>query len=547
MRFHARLLAGFAALVPVLVVAACVGDDPVAGSPDPSTNEGGVEGSSPVTGAATCSAGTPCAGGAPCVDGYCCDGACSGTCEACNVAGSEGKCSAATGKPVHGMCDGDATGTCAGSCDGKNRAACTYPTLACGPAASCAGGTAALAATCKGGSCPAQDSQKCALGCLEDGCLGVTQMAAGYYHACAVLTDKKVRCWGRNEEGETGQDIGTTMLPTPVEVPGLSNVVMVAATFNSTCVLFTDKTIKCFGSNASGELGNGVGSDSLTHSTPSLVTGISDATFIAGSSGGHYCAIVTGGTVKCWGSNGAGELGYGSTTAGISATPVTVCAPGSTTLPCTASSGATFVAGGDGHTCAAFAGGQVACWGGNVDGQLGFTGDNASHPFPTNVAGLTATWLTAGNQITCAASGGQAKCFGGNGGGRLGDGQDDGNKTTPTAVCTKQDCSTLLSGVTEVTTFDESSCALAGGAVRCWGSNSGSQLGDGNASASQNYAATQSIAAGAVAVASGGGAHYAIVVDRANRDIRCWGQESFNQCGDGTTSMPRSTPIAPKW
>ena len=130
------------------------------------------------------------------------------------------------------------------------------------------------------------------------------------------------------------------------------------------------------------------------------------------------------------------------------------------------------------------------------------------HPFPAFVAGgLTATYLTAGNQITCAASGGAAKCFGGNGLGRLGDGLDDGDRSTPTAVCTKQDCSTHLSGVTAVTTFDESSCALAGGAVRCWGVNTGGQLGDGNASASQNYAATQAIAGGAVAVSSGGGAN----------------------------------------
>lgn len=544
----ARVLAALFVLAPVAVVTACVGDSAV---PSDTTTDGGAEGGTTgeggTSGAAKCSATTPCAGGAACVDGFCCDTSCTGVCEACNVPGKEGTCSPTTGAPAHGACDGDKTGACAGSCDGKNRAACNYPAVACGPAASCAGGTASLAATCKAGTCPAQETQKCALGCLQDGCLGVKQVAAGYYHACAVLTDGKLRCWGRNEQGETGFDVSSTVIPTPMEVPGLSNVQMVATTFATTCVLLADKSIKCFGSNQSGELGNGVGSDMTTHSTPTAVVGINDATFLAGSSAGHFCAIVTGGAIKCWGSNGSGELGSGSVAAGISATPVTVCAPGSTTLPCTAATGAKFVAGGDDHTCATFANDQVACWGGNAVGQIGLAADNLKHPFATNVTGLTATWLTAGNRITCAASGGQAKCFGGNGSGRLGDGQDTGDKSTPTLVCTKQDCSTVLSGVTQVTTFDESSCALAGGAVRCWGTNTGGQLGDGNASASQNYAATQAIASGVVAVASGGGAHYAIITDRANSDIRCWGSEGFNQCGDGTTSTARKTPIAPKW
>ena len=83
--------------------------------------------------------------------------------------------------------------------------------------------------------------------------------------------------------------------------------------------------------------------------------------------------------------------------------------------------------------------------------------------------------------------------------------------------------------------------------MKCWGTNSGGQLGDGNATASQNYAATSAIASGAVYVASGGTAHFAIVVDGANRDLRCWGGEGRHQCGVGATSEPRKTPVAPTW
>jgi len=516
----------------VTLFAACVGDDPTFTPTSPAADGGTVPG-------ATCDGATPCAGGAPCVDNFCCDSPCTGTCEACNLAGKEGRCSPLQGKPRRGACDGDQTGACAGTCDGTKGASCTYPEVACG-AGSCAGGSATLPTTCKAGVCQKADQQACTLGCLEDGCLGVKQVAGGYYHTCAVLTDKKVRCWGGNDAGQTG-DVSPAIVPTPQEVSGLSNVVQVAATFGSTCALLEDKTVKCFGGNGSGQLGIGV-VDADKHATPMPVVGLTDVVFLAGSSGGHFCAITTSGAIKCWGGNASGQLGDGTITPN-KPSPVTVCQPG--VAPCAASSGATFVVGGDNHTCATFAGGKVACWGGNAGGQLARP-IAPNNPVPTFIVpDLTATYLTAGNRITCAASAGGAKCWGN--GGLLGGGMTGADSPTPTSVCTKADCSTLLTGVTGVTTYDESACALAGGAVKCWGTNTGGQLGDGNASSSQSYAATSAIAAGAVSVASGGQANFAIVVDRANRDLRCWGNEGQSQCGTGTPDAARRTPVAPKW
>ncbi len=530
------------ALGAVVAASACTGDDPTLTAIP--ANDGGGDTGAPL--GTTCSDGKACPNGAPCVDGYCCDSPCSGVCEACNVAGSEGRCAAVSGTPRHGDCEGDVEGVCAGACDGTNRAKCTYPEVPCG-AGSCAGGVATITPKCSAGTCPAATTQTCTLGCLEDGCLGVKQMAAGYYFVCAVLTDKRVRCWGSNEYGQTGQEPSTAVVETPTEVQGLTNVESVAATFNTMCALLSDKTVKCMGSNVAGELGQGA-ADSLKHKTPMTVPGLSDVTFIAGSSGGHFCAIAAGGVIRCWGTNFYGELGDGTTTPSpnaFKASPVTVCQPGVT--PCAPSSGATFVAGGDNHTCAVFASGNVACWGNNSLGQLGIPADGVAHPFPAFVPGLTATYLTAGNQISCSATGGGAKCWGGNSIGRLGNGVEGGMASTPVSVCTKEDCSTLLSGVTGIATYDESTCALAGGSIKCWGSNTGGQLGDGNASASQNYAATSAIASGAVYVASGGQANYAIVVLGANRDIRCWGGEGSSQCGTGTPNANRKTPVAPKW
>lgn len=532
----------FASGVLVLVVlAACVGDDPTQSAPAP-TADGGTGAAGKAPGEA-CSPTDTCASG-NCVDGVCCDAPCTGMCEACDAAGH---CGAITGAPRHGACDGDATGACAGSCDGVVRAACTYPTTACG-AGSCAANVATLPATCAAGRCGATTMQNCALGCFQDGCLGVKQVAAGYSFACAVLTDDKVRCWGDNSYGQIGQGAGdaTAVYRTPKEVPNLTGVRAMAATFGSACALMFDGTVRCWGTNASGQLGTGV-VDAAKHGVPAPVAGLAGVTSLAGSSGGTYCAIVAGGALKCWGSNTKGTLGDG--TSGAPKAPTSVCQPGSVATPCAPATGATVVAGGDNHRCAVFAGGQLACWGSNAAGELGQTADGAAHPFPANVPGIVATHVTCGNALTCAATGGGAKCWGGIGGGLLGNGTNATAQLPPVSVCTKQDCSTLLSNVSALSTFDVSVCALTGGAVKCWGDNTGGQLGDGNATASQNFAGSTAVATGADLITSGGQTNYAIVVDGANRDIRCWGADSFGECGDdaGAGTVIQKVPVGPAW
>ena len=124
------------------------------------------------TSAATCASGF-------CVDGVCCNVACTGTCEACDIAGSAGICSGVSGAPHGGRtCDG--AGACAGKCDGTNVAACAYPA-----AETACGGTCAVAverpSTCDGhGACKeglarscsanlACDGDKCRTKCAVDG------------------------------------------------------------------------------------------------------------------------------------------------------------------------------------------------------------------------------------------------------------------------------------------------------------------------------------------------------------------------------------------
>jgi hypothetical protein len=112
-----------------------------------------------------CSLASDCASGAPCVDGRCCDSACTGQCEACDVAGQEGACTAVTGTPHSGRtsCADDQSG-CGGACNGTQATACAYPTSQC-RSGSCdaTSEVAILAGSCDGqGHCPAQQTAACA-------------------------------------------------------------------------------------------------------------------------------------------------------------------------------------------------------------------------------------------------------------------------------------------------------------------------------------------------------------------------------------------------
>jgi len=124
---------------------------------------------------AACGGDGQCAGG-HCVDGVCCDQACAGQCEACDLPGKAGTCSPVAGPPRgdRAACAGDGS-ACGGACDGTITQACAYPGAATScRGASCAAGTATLAAACDGaGACPAVQTQACApFACGETACRG---------------------------------------------------------------------------------------------------------------------------------------------------------------------------------------------------------------------------------------------------------------------------------------------------------------------------------------------------------------------------------------
>jgi alpha-tubulin suppressor-like RCC1 family protein len=187
---------------------------------------------------------------------------------------------------------------------------------------------------------------------------GVTALATGYGHTCALTSGGGVKCWGDNEYGQLGEGTNTRRL-TPVDVSGLaSGVTALAAGWDHTCVLISGGAVKCWGRNLTGSLGDGTDTD---RNTPVDVNGLTTSITALGTGYGHICALTTAGGVRCWGGNWDGQLGDG-TTAFLSFTPVDVNG---------LTSGVAAVAAGTAHTCAVTNGGGVKCWGDNQAGQLG--------------------------------------------------------------------------------------------------------------------------------------------------------------------------------
>ena len=120
-------------------------------------------------------------------------------------------------------------------------------------------------------------------------------VAAGSSHSCAILADKTVKCWGYNGSGQLGD--GTwAQNPRPVAVSGLTGATQLALGSSHSCALVTGATAKCWGYNGSGQLGDGTFS---TSGVPVKVRSLTGVKQIA-SGASHTCALVTGGKVKCW-------------------------------------------------------------------------------------------------------------------------------------------------------------------------------------------------------------------------------------------------------
>ena len=209
------------------------------------------------------------------------------------------------------------------------------------------------------------------------GIASAISIGSGDNHSCAVLADGTAHCWGANDKGQLGN--GTTInSTTPVTVSGVSGATSVAAVQGASCALLATGAVQCWGY----PLGLSSINESQLNKTAVAVSGITNAVSLtSGPACGHMCALISDGTVRCWGGNGTGQLGIGTLV--NRTTPVTVLQQDGI-APLT---GVTSVACGGGYTCAIGQAGQAYCWGGNSFGELG-DGTTADSSLPVLVYGF---------------------------------------------------------------------------------------------------------------------------------------------------------------
>lgn len=286
-------------------------------------------------------------------------------------------------------------------------------------------------------------------------------------HGCS-RTATQVHCWGSNSAGQigTGVPVGSTS-NSPIVVSGLSGVQELALGTTHSCAR-TTTGISCWGSNASGELGN----NSLTNSaTPVAVSGLAAAPDIVVAGQNFTCASTHAG-VQCWGSNVSGQLGDGTTTNRQTATTIDLL-------------GTVSLAAGLNHVCAVRADGTARCWGNNASGQLS-DGTTTQRLVPTQVPGLIdAVEVTAGAFHTCfRRTNDVVSCVGDNNYGQLGDGTATDRSTLISVAGSSGAVSVVAGGIHTCVLLDNRN-------VNCWGGDQQGQCGDGTLG--NNYRAQRAL------------------------------------------------------
>ena len=317
---------------------------------------------------------------------------------------------------------------------------------------------------------PVQSSVPLAVTGLDE---EIFMVGCGDQHTCAVTATGSLRCWGLNAMGQLGD--GTVEdSPVPVEVPGMAPFGdFVTAGLKHTCMIHRTEGPKCWGANEEGQLGIGA-HDGLPHPDPLNVIGLPGTGTVLSLSAGsaHTCAAMPDGTAMCWGRNSDGQLGRDTTPSLRGPTPGAVIGlpPGS---PVESVSAGAF------HTCAILASGAVMCWGSNYFGQLGNPVAGISSIIPVEVEGPVgedpAAGISAGTSHTCAIlASGRLMCWGDNASGQLGNPAAGERSQVPVET------SGLSAAVLSVTCGMDFTCAvLDTGTILCWGDNTWGQLGDG--------------------------------------------------------------------
>jgi len=335
----------------------------------------------------------------------------------------------------------------------------------------------------------------CDGGGCGDGELQDLSLAIG--GGCLVLREGGVCCWGSNANGELGLGAAERSFERPTRVPSLANVRAVASAHRSRGALLADGTVRCWGLNDRGQIGDA----SLTdRHAPAAVTGLRDVTQLATDGEQGFCALLRDGSPRCWG--GLTRSFGGPSAVDIHPRPVwdvdgAVELSGTADLVARTADGrvaegeflfdvglrgvAALATGAGSQGCAILADRTLRCWGSNLSGELGdgTRGNGRRPPTDPGLAGMQS--VATGGGHTCAVLNDRTvRCWGRDDSGQVGDG--DG----PTARCEVvpgwvEPCRlrpVAVAGLTDVQRLalgDNTSCAIRGdGSLWCWGSGLGS-------------------------------------------------------------------------
>lgn len=303
----------------------------------------------------------------------------------------------------------------------------------------------------------------------------IYQLASKSYtgHFCAVTSGQNVRCWGTGYSGSLGVNQSYVAIDNAQDLlPSSDKAIQVATGENFSCVLLNTGTVKCWGANSKGQLGRG----NTSSDANAVAVSIGEQVLQISAGYDYVCAITVSNKVRCWGNNNTGQLGLGNTQLiGDNELPSSVAAVNLGT-----GRTAKHISSGYYTNCATLDNGNIRCWGANNFNQLGYShkntiGDNEQ---PSSQAELyldsPVIQTSIGIRHSCALlNTKRVKCWGHGNDGKLGYGSINhipgisGLATLP-----------IVENIIKIGSGDDHNCAmLENGNLRCWGSNTSSQLG----------------------------------------------------------------------
>jgi RHS repeat-associated protein len=357
-------------------------------------------------------------------------------------------------------------------------------------------------------------------------------IAVGTNHVCALLLGGGVSCWGSDTSGQLGNGATTGNVvspPSAIQLPGGAKATAIAAGDLHTCALLQSGQISCWGSDGSGQLGNGAVTGTKDVPQAPVALPATSATAIA-AAGNSTCAVLNTGGVSCWGSDSTGQLGNGSAASQVSP-PSAIALPAGTT--------AVSVVAGLLTVCAVLNTGGVSCWGSDLYGQLGdgspygATSTTPTAPLVLPGTGTTARAVSVGYGFACALlSTYRVSCWGADTNGQIGNGPATPLVIAPPAPVALP--SAMAVGAAAIDVGDNGVCVIrVDNQLSCWGKSM----------PSQPSAAIGMPGGVAPSQASVGWEHFCTVL--ASSQVTCWGSAGNGALGNGQSTGSVSSPPPP--